>query len=311
MKFELKLGHNERITEQCKYQYKNEKGVTRLTQYILSGSDKQTVFINNASGICREIIRHDGTFAAFPGIESCDELTQAFEYPKIEGCINYGAYIVKLQSGRYLFLWVIQPHTSDPGDEWGFGMEEQPEIRLYSHIDENGRFTEPFRLYSICNTGFYEEPEENKVIFLDFDGVLNSKAYLENHNEYGVVIDPTRLDLLKKIVYETDAKIVLSTSWREHWNIIPLLCNETGKKINKIFSGAGLYIYDKTPDLNRNRYEEITAWLKSNSEVTKFVVLDDEPFEEGMLKGHFVLTSRLRNGLENYDAEKAINILSI
>lgn len=56
-----------------------------------------------------------------------------------------------------------------------------------------------------------------KIIFLDFDGVLNSASYCRLHREPGVLLDPTRMALLRRIIETTGAEIVLSTSWKEHW----------------------------------------------------------------------------------------------
>lgn len=42
-----------------------------------------------------------------------------------------------------------------------------------------------------------------KVIVLDFDGVLNYEKYLRAQNEHGVIIDPSRMALLKQIVDKT------------------------------------------------------------------------------------------------------------
>ena len=149
----------------------------------------------------------------------------------------------------------------------------------------------------------------DKVIFLDVDGVLNSRAFLATYHRAGIAIDPTRLVLLRQIVEASGADIVLTSSWRLHWDSNEALCNETGKQMNAIFAQAGLKILDKTPDLGFVRYEEVVRWLEEHPQVKNFVVLDDEPFEEGILKGHFVLTSRLRRGLDEEDVQKAIAIL--
>ena len=307
----LELGHSERIIEQCKFQYKQRRGSTYLTQYILMGEDKSTLLIDKDRGAIIKIVSRDGCFLNFPGIEYEDEWQSRFEYDKVERRVEYGAYIVKLNDDRYLFLWIIQPYEFDPGDSDGYGMDNQSEIRLCSHLDRNGRFLEPFRLYSIGGQGFMHEPEEEmKVIFLDFDGVLNSERYFAQDRQSGIAIDPSRMALLRKIVFTTDARIVLSTSWRRHWSIIPWMCNETGQEINRVFENSNLYIYDKTPERNNNRYEEITQWLRGHSQVKNFVVLDDEPFEEGLLRDHFILTSRLRRGLDEDDVKKAIEMLT-
>ena len=58
-----------------------------------------------------------------------------------------------------------------------------------------------------------------KIVFLDFDGVLNSVIYdRERDKSTNTNIDESRVCLLKQIIDETNAKIVLSTSWRRHWD---------------------------------------------------------------------------------------------
>ena len=56
-----------------------------------------------------------------------------------------------------------------------------------------------------------------KILFLDIDGVLNSRAYdcRRNWNDK-TNIDETRLPLVKEIVEKTGAEIVLTSTWRRH-----------------------------------------------------------------------------------------------
>ena len=149
-----------------------------------------------------------------------------------------------------------------------------------------------------------------KILFLDFDGVLNSQKFIRSCNECGAVIDPSKMVLLKTLIAETKAKIVLSTSWREHWDKNPDLCDEIGLKINKVFNEHNLEIYDKTPRLNLLREEEIKAWLDECSDVKEYVVLDDALLSADFLMGHFVKTSDYFGGLDENDVKKAIEILS-
>jgi hypothetical protein len=149
-----------------------------------------------------------------------------------------------------------------------------------------------------------------KVIFLDFDGVLNSAKYLLGHEGYGVVIDPTRMCLLKQIIDATDAKIVLSTSWREHWEKDLAKCDSTGALINSIFSKHGLQIWDKTPQLRTKRETQIKSWLDRHPEVKNFVVLDDSLLSADYLNGHFIKTSNYFDGLDETDVQKAMDILN-
>ncbi len=148
-----------------------------------------------------------------------------------------------------------------------------------------------------------------KVIFLDFDGVLNSEKYLRKVGETGVVIDPARMSLLKEIVDKTGAKIVLTTSWREHWEK-NATDNNICKTINDIFKKHGLEIFDKTPKQNTKREDEIKSWLDAHPEVANFVVLDDMFLSAEFLDGHFVKTSFYFNGLDEQDVKNAIEILN-
>lgn len=58
-----------------------------------------------------------------------------------------------------------------------------------------------------------------KVIFLDVDGVLNSRAFtmwqIENNGHADVdQIDPKEVMLLGQLVKETGAEIVVTSTWR-------------------------------------------------------------------------------------------------
>lgn len=60
----------------------------------------------------------------------------------------------------------------------------------------------------------------NKIIFLDFDGVLNTARWHsqanedEQKDEYGDSFDPEAVTNLAKIIEETGADIVVSSSWK-------------------------------------------------------------------------------------------------
>ncbi len=150
-----------------------------------------------------------------------------------------------------------------------------------------------------------------KVIFLDIDGVLNSERYVKSCGICGLVIDPKRMELLKKLVNATDAKIVLSTSWRCHWSSMEGQCDKIGLQLNSMFRKYGLEIYDKTPENGYTREQAIEAWLKDCPKAKRFVVLDDKLMDErGFLKNKVVRTADFRNGLEESDVKKAISILN-
>lgn len=154
-----------------------------------------------------------------------------------------------------------------------------------------------------------------KIIFLDIDGVLNSRAYdrKRNWNEQ-TDIDETRLPLVKKIVDETGAKIVLSSTWREHWDKDSEKCDNDGVYIIKTFAKFGLEIYDKTPNIGlyAERYNEINTWLDNVQEVIEsFVIIDDYRYGWKELADNFVKTNpNFGLGLEEEHVLKAIEILN-
>ena len=152
-----------------------------------------------------------------------------------------------------------------------------------------------------------------KIIFLDIDGVLNSVRYDCTKTESDGNIDKTRLPLLKELVDKTDAKIVLSSSWRIYWESDKAKCDSIGKDIDETFSKFGLTIYDKTPYLTTNdRAREIRMWLLSQKEnIENFVILDDAFGGWGELSYNLVQTSALiGKGLEENHINAALKILN-
>ncbi len=150
-----------------------------------------------------------------------------------------------------------------------------------------------------------------KIIFLDIDGVLNSIAYDRTRTDKDGNIDKTRLVLLREIVDKTEAKIVLSSSWRKHWYRDKEKCDGEGREVAEVFEEAGIEIYDKTPQIGYlERANEIRAWLEDNPDTEKFVIIDDIGFGWDELSDNLVKTdSRIGRGLENKHVQKAIKIL--
>lgn len=160
--------------------------------------------------------------------------------------------------------------------------------------------------------------QRNKFIFLDLDGVLNSNLYYcEKHHDkryaeamaqypaelaLGVsMIDPVAVDNLNKILEATDAKIVVSSSWR-HDSYLP-----------DIFKAVGIKapIFSITPfSESRIRGEEIQAWLDKQTEPYTYVILDDDSDMLESQLPYFVQTDWMKRGLSQDDAKQAIKILN-
>lgn len=121
-----------------------------------------------------------------------------------------------------------------------------------------------------------------RVIFLDFDGVLNSIMWAEARtaenrgNLYG--LDHEAVQRLARLVDAVGAKIVVSSTWRK---------NRTVERLIELLKDAGYPgdppVIGKTPVLWRNekgerleRGHEIQQWLDENPGVESFVILDDD-----------------------------------
>lgn len=150
-----------------------------------------------------------------------------------------------------------------------------------------------------------------KVIFLDFDGVLNSQLYDRQKEDFNNFIDESRLILLKKIVEETKAKIVLSTTWKIHWEKSYESLSPIGRIIVELFNKYEIEIIDKTPIMKDGRVEEVRAYLKDNSNIEKFVIIDDYIFGWEELSEYWIKTSYYEGlGLNENHVKIAIEFLA-
>ncbi|MDB4941603.1 MAG: hypothetical protein JWP97_1137 [Labilithrix sp.] len=116
-----------------------------------------------------------------------------------------------------------------------------------------------------------------RVVFLDFDGVLNRRAFVEAsgapHTPGPHLLDPEAVARLERLCVETGASIVITSSWRTAFDAASLtrLLRDKGLARAKVLGVTPLIPY------KRGRGQEVQAWLDSpeGREVEAFVVLDD------------------------------------
>jgi hypothetical protein len=151
-----------------------------------------------------------------------------------------------------------------------------------------------------------------KVVFLDFDGVLNSGPFLREWRDGPDPIDASAVAHLDRICKATSALVVVSSSWRYMYGVYDfrrLLGHHN-------FNGA---VIDVTPDLSTRtaqaklhsspeRGEEIQAWLDDNPGVESFVILDDDS-DMAHLRHRLVQTD-FDVGLTEAHVEQALAILA-
>jgi hypothetical protein len=163
-----------------------------------------------------------------------------------------------------------------------------------------------------------------KIIFLDFDGVINSDEYMESDSfkeetkdypesqvwliEMHFHLDPKAIALINQLIKRTGAKVVASTTWRLHYSL---------EEMNKFLArrGAQFSIIDVTPRLDAGlsipiyRGDEINAFLYHTPlSVDRFVILDDRD-DMTDIKDRLVRVNP-RIGLTQEDVEKAVKILN-
>ena len=84
-----------------------------------------------------------------------------------------------------------------------------------------------------------------KYIFLDIDGVLN--------NGTGPFLHEDKVKLLSEIIEETNAKIILVSSWKDGWYNDKSLCTARAKIIGSVFEKFGIFIYELATKIFRNK----------------------------------------------------------
>lgn len=145
-----------------------------------------------------------------------------------------------------------------------------------------------------------------KVIFLDFDGVLNSSQFMTQEHEAGrlkgssmmsELIDPKAVALVNEIIKKTGAVVVVSSTWRLgrieidpskpiNWETGENLRLKTPKDLEDILKRKGFEgeVIGLTPRLGGKerpqRGDEIQDWMDEYQEevgpISAFVILDDD-----------------------------------
>lgn len=143
------------------------------------------------------------------------------------------------------------------------------------------------------------------VIFLDIDGVLNSRSFLAEGvprrwpDEH---LDPAKIHLLNQIIAQTGAVCVLSSIWRLHAPL-PLL-----QRLLETFGFQGKILDYTSTEKRGPRGYEIRDWLAQHPEVERFVALDDDAWDMKAVEAGFVHTT-WETGLQPEHAKAAIRIL--
>ena len=175
-----------------------------------------------------------------------------------------------------------------------------------------------------------------KVIFLDIDGVLNSDRTLYD----SISLEDDLIINLKDLINQTDAKIILSSSWRnipaavqklmdklDEFNLYLSGMTVDGVELSFIealgFKPTKRYLDDrfgfelsenKEPNkkykMTFDRGAEILKWLCDHDDCD-YVILDDDMEDiKPYFKSNVLIKTKYDTGLTRKDVEKAVKILN-
>ena len=132
------------------------------------------------------------------------------------------------------------------------------------------------------------------IVFLDIDGVLNTRATVETTPEGNIGIDYARVSILAKAMKKFGCgDIVLTSDWKDmkpdRRDYIYLVSKLAEYKLE---------ISDKIKGVKSERGAGVMAYLAEHPEIDEFVILDDNTFD---FRRYNNLWERLllTNGIEN------------
>ena len=124
-----------------------------------------------------------------------------------------------------------------------------------------------------------------KVLFLDFDGVLNHEAYLddllrrlgEHHGQDALMLDTAAIERLNRIVELSGCEVVISSSWRHAHRRVALLRLLRSRGFEGEIAGVTPTTARKEGGrfLGSSRGAEIQVWLDEHPAIESFAILDD------------------------------------
>lgn len=149
-------------TGTCKEEMIKEK--VYLSTYIIGKSPNflrvqegmSVFFVDEEKDLCRQIVDKWGNIRNFPGIVYDERFVKEFGKHEVAPIVRFDARFANCPDGKYLMVWTVRPDGRCWMDSWGFGGEDYESVSLYSLIDLNGDFVQPFKLHSIGGNYFGE-----------------------------------------------------------------------------------------------------------------------------------------------------------
>lgn len=140
-----------------------------------------------------------------------------------------------------------------------------------------------------------------KVLFLDFDGVLN---VWPNPSRSGDFHKPSCVNLELLLSRVPDLKIVISSSWRTYGLAACRdILKSNGIDPRRVIDVNG---DEQSPVDSNHRGYQVDAWLKRHPEVKKFAIVDDQ---SDFHQKHRLVKTNKYVGLTQANVESLIKLL--
>lgn len=151
----------------------------------------------------------------------------------------------------------------------------------------------------------------NNIIFLDFDGVVNTiywsqgpdgvynqNAFKSGHQELN---NKQAIGWLNELYNTIPYDIVVSSTWR-----LGMSVEELQQLLIKSGFHPDIQVIGKTPILHTERGEEIQQWIDENNFTGNFIIIDDDS-DMCHLK-HRLVQPNSYIGITIYDFRKAVKL---
>lgn len=137
------------------------------------------------------------------------------------------------------------------------------------------------------------------IVFLDMDGVLCNPRACVAVGDTGIssYLDPIACMLVKRLCEKNNAKLVISSAWREMYNkrsfeaLLGAACPGLGDLIiqDEVWWKTRSWVYSDDNGNTSDRGREIEHWIFNNmSRFNNYVILDDmadmRPLQDNLVK---------------------------
>lgn len=140
------------------------------------------------------------------------------------------------------------------------------------------------------------------IIFLDFDGVLVPFDSNDGRDYFGTRFHQDCVRCLEEIISTTNSRIVITSSWANHFSLLLLKIMWKCRKMpGKVIGSIKNDSYDRSTKIDK--------WVKKHS-MTNYIIIDDmAPCQFDYHHQKHLVQTNTRFGLTKMEVRQAIKLL--